>query len=326
MVLPMTSRRPSIRPFAVAVLVASLAGGCSAQTFGEASGENDEAIIGGVASGPEDDAVAVFGAPDGVGFCSGTLIAPNLVLTAKHFVREKAPSPRYSCTTPSDDLGALLPAAALTVLFGHDLSGAMEPRAVSRVVDDGRLGRSSRARNGPFQVSASRHSCAGATLREGLFRGGSSWRVGSELWCRSVLSSRRWRAARRRMPRRRTSELAARPQPSAARGPASRAATFRVGSVRSAVPLRPTAPTGGLVRPTRAASASKSARAHRTAPRMAPNGPAKKRASRARALARPRSARGGDLPGGSPPRGDEALEEEPSGAAERLVLRVNEHG
>lgn len=139
MVLPMTSRRPSIRPFAVAVLVASLAGGCSAQTFGEASGENDEAIIGGVASGPEDDAVAVFGAPDGVGFCSGTLIAPNLVLTAKHFVREKAPSPRYSCTTPSDDLGALRPAAALTVLFGHDLSGAMEPRAVSRVVDDGRL-------------------------------------------------------------------------------------------------------------------------------------------------------------------------------------------
>lgn len=135
----MTFRRPSIRPFVVAVLVTSLSAGCSAQTSDETSGETHEAIVGGVASGPEDDAVAVFGAPDGVGFCSGTLIAPNLVLTAKHCVRERSASPRYSCTTPSEDLGALRPAIALTVLFGHDLSGDMEAHAVSRVVDDGRL-------------------------------------------------------------------------------------------------------------------------------------------------------------------------------------------
>lgn len=133
------SCRPPIRLLVVAGLVASLAAGCTTETSDQASGENDEAIIGGVVSGPEDDAVAVFGAPDGVGFCSGTLVAPNLVLTAKHCVRARAASPRYSCTSPSEDLGALRPAVALTVLFGHNLSGDMESHSVSRVVDDGRL-------------------------------------------------------------------------------------------------------------------------------------------------------------------------------------------
>lgn len=133
------ARCRSLCLLAVVGLVTSFAAGCSAETSDQASGENDEAIIGGVVSGPEDDAVAVFGAPDGVGFCSGTLVAPNLVLTAKHCVRARAPSPRYSCTSPSEDLGALRPAVALTVLFGHNLSGDMESHSVSRVVDDGRL-------------------------------------------------------------------------------------------------------------------------------------------------------------------------------------------
>lgn len=131
--------RRSLCLLVVVGLATSFAAGCGAETSDETSGENDDAIVGGVLSGPEDDAVAVFGAPDGVGFCSGTLVAPNLVLTAKHCVRAKSASPRYSCTTPSEDLGALRPAIALTVLFGHDLSGEMESHAVSRVVDDGRL-------------------------------------------------------------------------------------------------------------------------------------------------------------------------------------------
>jgi hypothetical protein len=140
LVRPVPSRRLSaVRVALLSGLVASSVAGCSAEVSDGASGENDDAIVGGVVSGPEDDAVAVFGAPDGVGFCSGTLIAPNLVLTAKHCVRAKSAAPRYSCTTPSEDLGALRPAGVLTVLFGHDLSGDMEPHAVARVVDDGRL-------------------------------------------------------------------------------------------------------------------------------------------------------------------------------------------
>jgi hypothetical protein len=78
----------------------------------------------------------VFGAPDGVGSCSGTLIAPNLVLTAKHCVRARAPSPRYACPGPSEDLGELRSPASLTLFFGSDLSGDMTTRAVLRIVDD----------------------------------------------------------------------------------------------------------------------------------------------------------------------------------------------
>jgi hypothetical protein len=125
---------------------ASLAIGCSSEPAEDPAadpadglGATEDDIIGGVVSGPQDNAVAVFGAPDGVGYCSGTLIAPNLVLTAKHCVRAKAAAPRYSCTSASIDLGDLRPAAALTVLFGSDLSGTMESRAVARIVDDGRL-------------------------------------------------------------------------------------------------------------------------------------------------------------------------------------------
>ncbi len=135
----MTSRRPSTLPVAALAALAALVCGCSAATPEDPSGQSNDAIIGGVASGPDDNAVAVFGSPDGLGFCSGTLIAPNLVLTAKHCVRARAAAPRYSCTAPSVDVGELRPASSLTVLFGHDLSGEMEPHAVSRVVDDGRL-------------------------------------------------------------------------------------------------------------------------------------------------------------------------------------------
>lgn len=73
--------------------------------------------------------MSAFGRPRGVAggsttYAGDTTVAGSLVMKGE--IALELPPP-------------LRPAMALTVLFGHDLSGDMEAHAVSRVVDDGRL-------------------------------------------------------------------------------------------------------------------------------------------------------------------------------------------
>lgn len=125
-----------VSPLSVGVLLTLLSVGCAQP---QASASRDAEIVRGVVSGPEDDAVAVFGAPgDGVGFCSGTLVGANLVLTAKHCVRSEGSAPRYVCGGPSADVGARRSPSAMTILFGSDFSNEMLRRGVREIIDDGK--------------------------------------------------------------------------------------------------------------------------------------------------------------------------------------------
>lgn len=79
--------RPPRRSLLLAVLLALTgcsAGGGAEPLDGPAVGETSAAIINGVSSPASQDSVVRI--QMGLGFCSGTLIAPNLVLTARHCV------------------------------------------------------------------------------------------------------------------------------------------------------------------------------------------------------------------------------------------------
>ena len=86
MVVPMlTARSMSI----LALFAASAACGCALSTIdGETTGSSASTIAGGE---PAPEEWAVVGLLNGHGACSGTLIAPNLVLTAHHCVADSPP-------------------------------------------------------------------------------------------------------------------------------------------------------------------------------------------------------------------------------------------
>src|SRR4051812_26721045 len=68
----------------------------------------ESAIINGVASGPEDDAAVAIGlfstSGNLMGACSGVLVAPNLVLTARHCV-SRVSEEGIACTESGESLG-----------------------------------------------------------------------------------------------------------------------------------------------------------------------------------------------------------------------------
>ncbi len=79
----------------------------------ETSHASTDAIVGGSLSGAEHDAVVQL-ARDGQLSCTGTLIAPNLLLTARHCVAGQAPQN----ATDECVLGATLPASSFSVKLG----------------------------------------------------------------------------------------------------------------------------------------------------------------------------------------------------------------
>lgn len=111
-------------------LVAALAGfGCGDQGFDGAQATQRAAIVGGKLSSATDDAVVLLSA-QGTG-CTGTLIAPTVVLTALHCVAEYDPRFRFNCEpdgtlAPGATLGQLGPTldpAGVTVRVGVTLEG-----------------------------------------------------------------------------------------------------------------------------------------------------------------------------------------------------------
>lgn len=90
-----------MKSLALAVLGASLLVGCAADP--QTLGERTEALYYATPSGPEDDAVVKLRAVKNDGdtlWCTATLIAPNLVLTAMHCVATV--SDNADCTTKGD--------------------------------------------------------------------------------------------------------------------------------------------------------------------------------------------------------------------------------
>jgi V8-like Glu-specific endopeptidase len=116
---------------------------CGPSTLEEAIGTSRQAVIGGVVDAAHPEVIAILVEPalsTGVGFCSGFLISPNLVMTARHCVSdmdqnglicadEVVSGTQYTATR------ALAPAAAARfgVTTEADLNNLTSPSQLSRV-------------------------------------------------------------------------------------------------------------------------------------------------------------------------------------------------
>jgi len=96
---------------------------------GEATASHGEAVVYGAPSGPEEDAVVfvIARASTLTARCTGTLVAPNLVITARHCVAEFAPRP-FTCTPEGElapgseggTMGAVVPPENVRIVVGAD--------------------------------------------------------------------------------------------------------------------------------------------------------------------------------------------------------------
>jgi hypothetical protein len=127
----------ALRCVALAALVAACADG---QTT--SFGVEQQAVVGGTASGPGDDAVVRFvsrrPAPYSNFECAGVLLAPNVMLTALHCVAVfDGPAP-FGCQADGTLdprwsggwIGETLDPATIEVTFGNEISNAVDARGV----------------------------------------------------------------------------------------------------------------------------------------------------------------------------------------------------
>jgi MYXO-CTERM domain-containing protein len=120
----------------LALLVSALVVGCSVDAAqnaqkGEATASSTSNIVGGKKSGAAEDGVVLI--VNGDESCSGSLIAPNLVLTARHCVAEPNNGP-----TECVDYGPTVDAGQMQFFVGADLNPSatqnLDPDAVGTAI------------------------------------------------------------------------------------------------------------------------------------------------------------------------------------------------
>lgn len=115
--------------------VAALVVGCGAAAETEDDSQAQDAIVGGVADRDRDPAVVAIDIA-GEGLCTGSLIAPRVVLTARHCV--SATTESVSCPALGPQIRRDREAASLTILVGDDVrTGRRIARGEALVVPDG---------------------------------------------------------------------------------------------------------------------------------------------------------------------------------------------
>jgi hypothetical protein len=132
-------------------------GACSDASSKEPLARTSSAIIGGRDSGPDEDAtVRVYARPPQLDagltdlYCSGYLLAPNLVVTARHCVlmESEADTRNFNCnpngtladpTDPSGTQTTLLPASNVTVYVGDD-AASLTALSVSQILTEDQVG------------------------------------------------------------------------------------------------------------------------------------------------------------------------------------------
>ncbi|MDP9000329.1 MAG: S1 family peptidase [Myxococcota bacterium] len=129
------ARSPFRSPVAVGAIgvvwVAGCGGADPSQSTGESVVHSSSAIQGGTADTTHDFAVGVIESINqGVSFCSGVLLAPNLVATARHCVSQLT-SPQIDCATSM--FTSTLPTTNLLVIRGAGIH-SNPPYAVAKVI------------------------------------------------------------------------------------------------------------------------------------------------------------------------------------------------